>query len=139
MRKMWFVVVMALMIGLIIQPARADETFTLQWEQAAADVPSLKEWNFYVGDANTGPWVKFATVAYTAGNGPWTADVTLVVTGAPGSTVRKYFAATAVNKDGLESEKATGQPAATEVTKDFKIPWSSVTGPFNLMIKVIVK
>ena len=115
------------------------ETVTFQWEQEVANLPDLKEWNFYVSDVNGPPWAKFATVPYTTGTGPWTADTSLTITGAPGGTVKKYFAATAVNKDGLESTFATGQPLATEVTKEWRIPWGTVTQPFNFTIKVIIK
>lgn len=124
---------------LLIRAFAADEPVTFMWEQNVVDLPNLQGWNFYVGDQNGPPWTKFATVPYTSGEGPWTTDTTLTITGAPGSTVKKYFAATAVNKDGKESAYATGQPNATEVTKSFKIPWGVVTEPFNFTIKVIVK
>lgn len=137
MKKM--LLVLGVLLFLCLPVFAADESITLQWEQAVTDLPNLQGWNFYVGDQNGPPWTKFANMPYTTGNGPWTVDASLTITGAPGSTVKKYFAATAVNKDGVESTFATGQPATTEVTKEWKIPWGSVTQPFNLMIKVIVQ
>jgi hypothetical protein len=136
MKKIFAVMLVFLFLCL---PVMAADPITFQWEQPVVDLPNLQGWNFYVSDVNGPPWVKIGTVTYTTGNGPWTGDIPLTVTGAPGSTVKKYFAATAVNKDGLESIFATGQPATTEVTKEFKIPWGDVAGPFNFMIKVIVK
>jgi hypothetical protein len=133
------VLTVSLFLTLCIPAYAAEETVTFEWEQPSVDLPSLQGWNFYMSDVNGPPWVKFTTVPYVDGAGPWTAPVSITVTGAPGSTIKKYFSATAVNKDNQESTFATGQPAATEVTKEFKIPWSAVSGPYNFMIKVIIK
>lgn len=138
MKKIMSILFVVMMLFLCL-PVFAADPITFQWEQPAVDLPNLQGWNFYVSDVNGPPWAKIGTVIYTTGNGPWTGDLPLTVTGAPGSTIKKYFAATAVNKDGIESTFSTGQPAATEVTKEFKIPWGDVAGPFNFMIKVIVQ
>lgn len=136
MKKLFMVMFLFLFLCL---PVFAADSITFQWEQPTVDLPNLQGWNFYVSDVNGAPWAKIGNIIYTTGAGPWTGDIPFAVTGAPGSTIRKYFAATAVNKDGVESTFATGQPATTEVFKDFIIPWGAVSGPFNFTIKVIIK
>jgi hypothetical protein len=137
MKRISLLIVVLLFLSM---PVFAADPITFQWEQPAIDLPNLQGWNFYVSDVNGPPWVKIGSVTYTdGGSGPWTSDIPFTVTGAPGSTIKKYFAATAVNKDSTESTFATGQPTTTEVTKEWKIPWGAVSGPFNFTIRVIVK
>lgn len=117
--------------GASAPPADKIESVSFSWEQPT-DLASLQGWNIYSGDAPAGPWTKFLNVPYTGGIGPtFTGTGNLTVTGVAGATVKKWFSATSVNKDGKESTYATGQPTATEVTKNFLIPYASPIPPAN--------
>ena len=110
-----------------------DETIEIAWEQDAASLPYLSGWSIYVSATPGSGYVKLLDVPYTLGGGPtFTAETILSVTGAPGSTVNRYFVATARNTASVESSYSNEASAA------FEIPIPKPGAPFNLIIKVKV-
>jgi hypothetical protein len=113
--KKLFIAVMALLFmtaGLVgIVAADVNKELTFLWNQDAADLAELKEWRLYWSDTTGGPYTQVLNTAgvpivipYDPATGPdYTTQDVIPVPGAPGTTVRKYFVMTAVDKSDIES------------------------------------
>src|SRR5512137_2025167 len=98
------IIILAILI--FAAPAMAadfSKSLTFAWDQAAADLPNLKEWGLYVMTTPGGTKPAPIVVPYTTGSGPFQASQSFTVTGTPGSTVRRYFVLDAVSKNGNRS------------------------------------
>lgn len=135
-RIQWIVMLLMVFILVAVAPAMAAETtktLTFEWEQETVDLPYLAKWSLYWSDTSGSGYVKVADVPYTGGAGPtMTTDQALLVAGAPGSSVTKYFVLTAVSKNGMESAWSN------EINDTFVPPYPNVTVPFNLRIRVVI-
>jgi hypothetical protein len=123
---------MVLVLSSLAMAADFNKQLTFGWNQAAADLPNLKEWGLYVMTASGGTKPAPIVVPYTTGSGPFTAASTFTVTGLSGSVVRRYFVLDAVNKSGDRSG------FSNEVFYDFQIPYAPVTTPMSLNVTATI-
>ena len=134
MKKLLVLIMLGLLVvgGGIATAAEVSKGLTFQWEQAASDIPNLKEWGLYVMTSSGGAKSSPVVVPYTSGNGPFQAASSFTVTGNPGTIVRRYFVLDAVSKNDNRSGYSN------EVFYDFQIPFSDVTKPMSLNVTASV-
>lgn len=121
-------------------PVSSTSVLTFEWEQDVESLEYISGWVLYESaTAGTG-YVKVTDVVYT---GPATAtyvsDVTITVSGVPGTTVNRYYILKAKNKiiEGAEGSGLESDPS-NEVIQAYIIPIPVPNAPFNLKVKVVV-
>lgn len=139
MKKLFFtvLVVMLLLIPVFGFTAATDQpvnkSLTFQWEQPDTDLTSITGWSLYMSSVTGSGYVKIVDIPYVAGSGPtFTTATVLNVTGAPGTTVNRYFVLTANGIGGVFSVYSN------EASYGFAIPYTVPVAPFHLIIKVTV-
>ena len=111
-----------------------QDSLTFAWEQATGDLPNLAKWRLHVRGSAGGADAALIDIPYTSGAGPtFTTSQTFTVTGTPGATVRRWFVADAVSKNG----NASGP--SNEIFYDFQIPFADVTTPIELKITATMR
>ena len=125
------------LVGLVMLASQGfaadfDKSLKFSWDQAASDLPSLKEWGLYVMNSSGGTKTAPVVIQYTSGTGPFVASQSFTVTGLPGTKVRKYFVLDAVSKNLARSG------FSNEVFYDFDIPFSDVTIPMSLTVTAVI-
>ena len=122
-----------LAILLLAVSAQAAEV-TFQWNQAVTDLPNLASWSLKVRSSEAGGIETEIPVVYGGENQlTFTSTKEIVITGNPGETVRRYFNLTAISKNGNESGESN------QAYAEFTLPWSDVTVPVNLTVKIVVE
>lgn len=143
-KLLWIIPLIFFMLPVISVFADINKELTFTWEQATDELQYLKEWRLYMSDTSGGPYVPAVD---TSGNpivigydpadtgGAYTSTQIMVIPGAAGSTVQKYFVMTAVDKDDLETDYSN--QAIDETTGNdyitIKIPMGK---PFSVKVKV---
>jgi hypothetical protein len=112
-------------------PQSLTKTLNFAWDQDTVDLSNIDGWWLYVSETTATGFVKLVKIPYTTGAGPsFTGTASLTVTGAPGTTVKRYFVLTANGKNATESVYSN------EVVGDFVMPYSTPTVPFNLKLTI---
>lgn len=114
--------------------ASADtKRLTASWEHAAADYPRISSWSLYMGDSCT-TLFRNQEIDHPDNLPLKSASVTVTVNGAPGATVKKWFAMSAW-------DRATGKETALSecVSADFTIPALPLVAPSKFTLTVIVE
>ena len=97
---MAFILVWSLGVGLA---QAGTKTITFAWEQAAADLPNLREWRILYAFVSGGPYTLLATVPFDGTPRPEYSNPTPVTIVPDGEKRMVYFVATAVANSGAES------------------------------------
>lgn len=127
------------LVAFSIPSVFAAESAKITWKQTAADLPYVKEWVVFVGDA-ANPTTELARITYDgSGAASYTSILPITVTGAPGTKVRKYFSLASVSKNGNMTAKVAGSTAATGglAYLEFTVPYPDVSVPFEVIILVV--
>jgi hypothetical protein len=115
------------------------ESAKVTWKQSTTDLAYVKEWIVYVGDAaNT--TTELTRIAYDgSGAASYTSTIPITVTGAPGSSVRKYISLASVSKNGTVTAKVAGVTATTPPVGylEFVVPYPNVSVPFDVVISIV--
>ena len=119
----------ALMIlGLLATPCFAgSKTLKFQWNQADADMPTLKEWVLYKSISPTGPWEVQERIPAVPLQLNYTAQSTIIVPDNAVTTL--HFSMTAIKTNGFES----GRSNVVNYIFDFKAP----DAPINFSVTVV--
>ena len=115
------------------------ESAKVTWKQAAAELPYVQEWIVYAGDA-ANPTAELTRIPYDgSGAASYTSTIPLTVTGAPGTTVRKYISLATVSRNGTVTAKVAGATAATPPVGylEFVVPYPNVGVPFDVIIEIV--
>ncbi len=126
-----------LILLLLVTSIAFAESARITWKQSEGDLPFVKEWVVYVGDA-ANPTTELTRIPYDgAATGAYTSVVPITITAGPGTTVRKYISIAAVSKNGNISPAAPGQTAAGVGYLEFSIPIPNVAAPFEVIIQIV--
>lgn len=108
----------------------------IMWNQPAAELPFVKEWIVYEGNA-ANPTTELARLQNTGG--PLTTNVPINVSGAPGTKVQKYYSVSAVGMNGKETAKTPGTTSGGISYLEFTIPYPDVTAPQSVIFEIVFK
>lgn len=137
MNKILIAAVIALAMAFAVPAYAVDkvETITFQWDQT--DLTLVKDWELHWGDAVGGPYVKATTFVYDgAANNTFEGAQELTVTGAPASTVTKYFVLRACGDVAGEDPLRQCSTWSNEVSYGFEIPFGGFNAPVQFRLQV---
>jgi hypothetical protein len=123
---------LAMVLCFAVPSISADyvETVTFAWDQP--DRTLLEDWEMHWGDVAGGPYVKLTTLAYQGQDQEnFEGPITATVTGAPASTVTKFFVLIAC---GTVEGNRECSDWSNEVSYGFKIPFDGFQVPVNFKV-----
>jgi hypothetical protein len=131
MKRLFILVILSNLLCASIASAET-RSLTASWEHPAADYPRISSWSLYMGDSCT-TLFRNQEIDHPDNLPLKSKQVTVTVTGTPGSTVKKWFALSAWDRaDGKETKLSEC------VSADFVIPALPLTAPSKFTLTVIL-
>jgi len=125
------------MVFVLTPSYAADKNLTIEWEQDAADLPTIDHWQLWSATDSALPfaqWKDEGSIPYVL-NMPLTAPI--VITAPDGQETNFWFKMTAVDADGLASDPSEVQENAPTLI-DFKAPIPAVlSASYNNQTKTV--
>lgn len=128
--KKLFLILIALLFFTTVMAIDRVEVLKFQWEQDAETLAVMTKWELHWSDVAGANYILATNIPKPVdATGPtFYSDATLTVSGAPGSTITKYF----VLRACIDAECSNW---SNEVAYNFKIP---LKPPFNVQVQFVV-